>query len=107
MKCFSLVLIVVGASIAQVPQDPVPRFPFPRSGDQSIKLPGGKSQREEILKADYKKNLEDAAELVKLTQELQSDLMRDDRYVVSVKTLKKTDDIERLAKNIRGRLKKF
>ena len=112
MKLACLVLIVLGASFlggsyAQIPQDPVTGLPIPRSDDHYQKLPNGKSQKEEILKADYKKNLEDAAELVKLSQDLQSDLMKDDRYVVSVKTLKKTDDIERLAKNIRGRLKRF
>ena len=76
-----------------------------REGD--VKLPNGKSQREEILKADYKKNLEDAAELVKLAEGLKAELEKDDRYVVSVKTIKDTDDIERLAKNIRGRLKRY
>jgi hypothetical protein len=70
-------------------------------------LPNGKSQREEILKLDHKKNLEDAAALAKLAEEVSEDLEKDDRYVVSLKTLKKLDDIEKLSKSIRGRLKKF
>jgi hypothetical protein len=72
-----------------------------------MKLPNGKSQREEMLKADHKKNLEDAAELFRLSEELKADLEKNDRYIVSLKTLKKTEDIEKLAKNIRGRLKRY
>jgi hypothetical protein len=70
-------------------------------------LPNGKSQREEMLKLDHKKNLEDAAALVKLSEEVSEDLEKDDRYVVSLKTLKKLDEIEKLTKAIRGRLKKY
>ena len=59
------------------------------------------------MKADHKKNLEDAAELVKMSEELKADLEKNDRYIVSLKTLKRTEDIEKLAKNIRGRLKRY
>ncbi len=71
------------------------------------KLPNGKSQREAMVKEDYKKNREDAAQLVRLSQEVQEDLDKGDAYVVSVKTLKKLDDIDRLAKGMRGRLKRY
>jgi hypothetical protein len=71
------------------------------------KLPNGRSQREEILKADHAKSLEDAAELVKYAEELKVELERNDRYVVSVTSLKKLDNIEKLTKRIRGRLKRY
>jgi len=77
-----------------------------RDPDDHVKLPNGKSQKEEILKADFKKTLQDAADLVKLTQELQDELAKDDRHVLSISTLKKTEDIEKLAKRIRTRLKR-
>jgi len=72
----------------------------------SPKLPNGKSQQDEILKADHQKTLQDAAELVKLAEQLQDDLIKDDRHVLSIASLKKTEDIEKLAKRIRTRLKK-
>ncbi len=72
-----------------------------------IQLPNGKSQREEILKLDHKKNLEDAAAMAKLAEDVSEEMEKDDRYVVSLKTLKKLEDIEKLAKGIRGRLKKY
>ena len=71
------------------------------------RLPNGKSQREEIVKGDHKKNIEEAGELARLTQELKDDLDKGDAFVVSVKTFKKLDDIENLARRIRGRLKRY
>jgi hypothetical protein len=70
-------------------------------------FPNGKSRQEESLKLDHKKNLEDAAAMAKLAEEVSEDLEKDDRYVMSLKTLKKLDEIERLAKTVRGRLKKY
>jgi hypothetical protein len=69
------------------------------------KLPNGKSQRDEILKAEHEQNLKDAAQLVDLAQQLQQDLEKNDAFVFSISTLKKTDDIEKLDKKIRSRLR--
>ena len=71
------------------------------------KLPSGKSQREEILKADHERSLKDVAEMVKLSGELQIELEKNDRHVVSVTSLKKLDEIEKITKRIRGRLKRY
>jgi len=78
--------------------------PPPPPDDQ---LPNGKSRQEEILKLDHKKNLEDAAAMAKLAEEVSEDLEKGDRFVMPLKTLKKLDEIERLAKAVRGRLKKY
>lgn len=72
---------------------------------QDVELPSGKSQRDEILKAEREQNIKDAAQLVELAQQLQQDLEKNDRFVLSLATLKKTDEIEKLAKKIRGRLR--
>jgi hypothetical protein len=69
--------------------------------------PIGRSQPEEILKQDHKKNLADAAAMAKLAEEVSEDLEKDDRFVYSLKTMKKLDEIEKLSKAIRGRLKKY
>ena len=77
-----------------------------RRGDQEddVILPNGKAQKDEILKAEHQQNLKDAAELADLAEQLKIDLEKNDRYVLSMATLKKTDDIEKLAKRIRARL---
>jgi len=75
-------------------------------GDEAdVVLPNGKSQKDEILKAEHQQNLKDAAELADLAEQLKIDLEKNDRYVLSMATLKKTDDIEKLAKRIRARLR--
>lgn len=58
------------------------------------------------MKLDHKKNLEDSATMAKLAQEVNEEFEKDDRFVMSIKTLKNLDEIEHLAKAIRGRLKK-
>ncbi|MBM3812771.1 MAG: hypothetical protein FJW20_14185 [Acidimicrobiia bacterium] len=64
-------------------------------------------QIERLLKADREKSLEEAAELVKLSQELKVELEKSDKYVLSLSAVKKTEEIEKLAKRIRGRLKRY
>jgi hypothetical protein len=71
-----------------------------------VKLPNGKSQQEEILRVDYQKTLQDAAQLVQMAEELQDDLQKEDRHVLSLASLKKAEDIEKLAHRIRTRLRK-
>jgi len=68
-------------------------------------LPNGKLQRDEILKSEHEKNIKDAAQLVDLAQQLQQDIEKNDRFVLSLATLKKTDDIEKLVKKIRSRMR--
>jgi hypothetical protein len=71
-----------------------------------IKLPSGKSQSDEIVRADHKRNIEDSAKLAVLSEELRDELAASESFVVSVKTIRKVEEIEKLAKNIRGRLKR-
>src|SRR4051794_7774473 len=85
---------------AQVPPRPV-------NPDADPKLPNGKSQHEEIIKADHKKNVEEAIALAKVAEELKLDLEKSDRNIVSVKNIKQTEEIEKLARSIRGRLKRY
>jgi hypothetical protein len=69
------------------------------------RLPNGKSQKDAILKAEYEQNLKDAARLVELSGELKQDLEKGNRFVLSLATLKKTDEIEKLVKKIRSRMR--
>jgi hypothetical protein len=62
-------------------------------------------QRDEILKAEREQNIKDAARLVELTQQLQQDLEKNDYTVLSMSTVRKTEDIEKLVKKIRARLR--
>lgn len=96
---FAVVVIALG-------QDDAPIVNTNQSSPNDVRLPNGKLQRDEIIQAEHKRNLEDADALARLAQEVKTDLDNSDSHVVSVKTLKKLDDIERLEKAIRGRLKR-
>lgn len=67
-------------------------------------LPNGKLQRDEILKEDHQKDLKDAAQLIELAEGLKQELEKNDRHVLSISSLKKTEEIEKLAKRIHARL---
>ena len=100
------VLLLAGVTSFALPQrGGPPREPPADPNLPDVKLPNGKSQRDEILKAEHEQNLKDAAELAQLAEQLKIDLEKDDRFVLSMATLKKTDEIEKLAKRIRTRLR--
>jgi len=75
--------------------------------DMGPNMPMTQQQRIALIKADHKKNVEEAAELLKLAEEIKTELDKEDAQVISVRTIKQTEDIEKLAKSIRGRLKRY
>ena len=84
---------------------PMGAKPAPQQEAPDTKLPNGKSQRDEILKLEHTENIRDAAQLLELAQDLKADIEKNDTFVLSMGTIKKTDDIEKLAKKIRSRLR--
>jgi hypothetical protein len=105
MKFLSLKLLLVCVCLAQDPLGTGIGHSHPPIPDVDEKL--AKSQKEAIVKADHKKNLDDATALLKLADDLKADLEKQDPYVISVKNIKQTEDIEKLAKNIHGRLNRY
>jgi hypothetical protein len=81
------------------------RSQSPAEDGTDVRLPNGKVQRDEILKAEHEQNLKDAAQLADLAEQLKQELEKNDRYVLSISSLKKTDEIEKLVKRIRSRLR--
>jgi hypothetical protein len=82
-----------------------PRIPVDPSKPPEVRLPNGKLQQDEILKADHEKSVKDAAQLIELSESLKKELEKDDSHVLSIASLKKTEEIEKIAKRIRARLK--
>lgn len=68
-------------------------------------MPDGRSKKEAIAKAAYLDSLDDTKKLIAAAEELKTELEKNDRYVVSLAAIRKTEEIEKLAKRIRGRLK--
>ena len=99
-----LVFVLCAAALSQRGRTQDPVGPASQRVDDS-RLPNGKVQRDEILKAEHAQNIKDAAQLTELAQQLQQELEKNDRFVLSMTTLKKTEDIEKLARKIRSRLR--
>ena len=59
---------------------------------------------DKILKAEYQKSLDDVRELSKLVDDLKIEFEKNDPHVVSLATSKNSEQIEKLAKRIHGRL---
>ncbi|MFN0101784.1 MAG: hypothetical protein ACKV2U_06790 [Bryobacteraceae bacterium] len=72
-----------------------------------LRTPDGRNRTEMILKADHEASLKDLDAMRKLIDEVKIDMEKNDRHVLSVATLKKLDEIEKLNKKIRGRMKRF
>jgi hypothetical protein len=85
--------------------NPHDHLQVPGGGDDDTRMPNGKLQRDEILKADYQQNLKDARELIDLSTSFELDLEKSDRFVLSLGLLKKLDDMEKITKRIRGRMR--
>jgi len=90
---------------AQLPQDA--SNSSSRREDTPVRLPNGKLQSEEILKDDYKKNLKDAQELIDLSESLKAGLEKGEQHVLSLGDIKKTEEIEKIARRIRGRMRRY
>jgi hypothetical protein len=75
--------------------------------DEDLRLPSGKSQKEAIVDDDYKRNLADAKQLLDLAKTLKAQIEKDKRYVVSADSIKNAEEIERLARQIRNRLRRY
>jgi hypothetical protein len=72
-----------------------------------LRLPSGRLQRDEMMKADHAKNIEDAESLLKLSEELKTELEKNTQFVLSVSSIKKTEEIEKMAKRIRSRMRRY
>jgi cell division septation protein DedD len=102
----TLLLLVPGALFAQKSQLQPPVVQVPADPDD-VRLPNGKKQKDEILKAEYEQNVKDAQDLAVIARAFEEDLEKDDRWVLSLSSLKKLDDIEKLTKRIRSRMKRY
>ena len=98
---------LAGRSVWAAPQSAGHQSPTPHPDDavDDVRLPNGKLQRDEILQADYKSNLKDARDLIDLAKSFELDLEKSDANVLSLALLKKLDDIDKITKRIRGRMR--
>jgi len=80
---------------------PLPSVPK----DEDPRLPDGKSQKNAIAKEQHEKALKDADELVSAAIDLRDELRKAGMFVVPLNSVKRSEEIEKIAKRIRSRLK--
>ena len=105
LSLFSSVLLRGKPQDAQQQQPPRAGGPPPGTENQDRRLPNGKSQLNAIAIRNHEQAIKEANELVELAGQLRNDLQQAGNYVVPLSSLKKTEEIEKLARRIRSRLK--
>ena len=100
VACLTVAMLLAFTMEAQHPKRP-------NDPDEPVRLPNGKLQQDELLKADHEKDASDSRELARLSAELRDEIEKGDAHVLSITALKKTEDIEKLAKRIRARIKHY
>ncbi len=97
MKYAVLLSLVLAGSFAQSSRS---------KGPEDATLPNGKRWGDVIAEADYKDNLRDARQLEQLATEIRADIEASDKFVLSLKTLRKVEEAEKLTKDLRTRMRK-
>jgi hypothetical protein len=105
MRLIAILALAVGLGLGLNAQ--FGRRPPREQEKDDVRLPDGKSQKQEILKAEHKKSKDEAAELLTLAQELKDEIDKDPYQVVNLRLIKKAEDIEKLARNIKNRMKRY
>jgi len=99
--CFSV-------AAQHLPTPPEPADPeHDRDDPTKVHLPSGELQSDAIAKVDYQNTLDDAHRLAKLADDMNAEIEKNDRFVVSMDVIRKTEEIEKLAKRIRTRMKRY
>jgi hypothetical protein len=108
-RLFAAVLAASWSAFAQFPQNVPDQPPLPepagRDKPDDAKLPNGKSRADAIAADEHKKAIAEADELVQTAQKLRDDLKTAGKFVVPVAAVRRTEEIEKLARRIRGRLR--
>jgi hypothetical protein len=78
----------------------------PQDAPEPTRLPSGKLQVDEILKADHQRALRDVDRIGKLAAELKAELEKDGYNVYSLDAEKKAAQIEKLAKHVRASIRR-
>ena len=106
-----LCLLLVAGPYASADQQQIQ--PLPTQGADSKKKqntepdegPNTPSSAAKLLKWQYDATLKDIDKLVKLSTEIKEDMDKAGENVLPLATLKKLDELEKLTKKIRGRIK--
>jgi hypothetical protein len=78
----------------------------PLIAQRNARLPNGMSRASAVLKDDLKKSREDVAEIITLARDLEQEIDDNQEFVVDVRSLRRAEKIENLARRIKNRLRR-
>ncbi len=64
-------------------------------------------QRNAILKEDHEKSLKNVAEILTLAKQLEEELDKNKEHIIDIRTLRKAERIEDLARNVKNRMRRM
>jgi hypothetical protein len=76
-------------------------------GKREKRLPDGRSQTEAMLKEDHKRNMADLQKMKDLIGEVEKELEKNDRHVLSMDNLRKLEELEKTSRRVRERMRRF
>jgi hypothetical protein len=81
--------------------------PVATEGEPEKPFPQTDKQIDDLLKSDYEKNLKDLERMARLVEEVQAGARKSTHHVISLQNLRKLEQIEKLSKSIRGRMRRY
>ena len=95
------------AALAALAQQPDPSLDSSPPGARSTRPGLSRKQADALSKQDFKDNSRDVSKIIDLAQGLQTSFERNGSFIVDANDIRTAEQIEKLAKDIRGRLKRF
>jgi hypothetical protein len=74
---------------------------------KDTRLPSGKSRNMAVLKEDFERSKKDLTEILQLAKELQEEVEKNEEFVVDLRSIRKAERLERLARNVKSRMKRL
>ena len=102
-------IVVLALTVATPAQRPTPPG-NPQTGEgfpDESSTPLGRKQKKELLKYNLKNMRNDAAEMARLANSIQEDLEKTTENEMPLKVVEKAEQVEKLAKKIKNRIKGF
>jgi hypothetical protein len=96
----------VGAALFAALLCAQPPIPTTRTEDEPKRMPDGRLLSEMVRKQDFKDNLEDIEQMKRLLDTVKDELEKSEGHILSIRSLKNLEEIEKLTRRVRGRMKK-
>jgi len=100
-RLLAVPLTLIAAAYMSTAQIQTPPRP-----DEPKRLPDGRLWSEAVLKANYEANLKDLEQMRKILDSVRAEIEKSQGHVLSLRALKDLEELERLSRRVRERMKR-